>query len=169
MRYALVVVAVFACSVVLSTPSWADPPEHITSSIESTDTFICPSGVVLTEPYTYSESYRHYFRRGELDHTVGQAFWNGVVTNEATGAKFRDSNHFNFEIDWVGRTFTYRGALFQLHPLDGGPVLLLDVGSITWNLDTGDVIRQSAKHPATSPNFFDRQHYTEVLCAAVGG
>ena len=167
-RYALVMVAVFACLSVLSTPVSADPPERHSTTVQGFETFNCESGVVLTEPSTYTESYRHFFKDGELIRTVGQAFFDGVVTNHATGAQFRDSNHWSFEIDWLGNTVTYRGVLFQLHSLDGGPVLLLDAGNITWELNTGDVIRQSAKHPATSPNLFDRKHYTEVLCRAVG-
>ena len=49
-----------------------------------------------------------------------------MITNGATGAQFADSNHYGLDVDYVANTLTFRGALFQLHPAEGGPVLLLD-------------------------------------------
>ena len=165
-KYVLVMVAVVASSLVLAAPTSADPPVRYSFTVDDVLTFDCGEGVFLTEPFTYTESGRDFYRGGELIRTVGHAFFDGVITNGVTGAQFVDSNHFSFEIDYVANTFTYRGVIFQLHPLDGGPVLLLDAGTVTGDLDTGDVIRGSAKHPATSPNIF--RDYTDVVCEAVG-
>ncbi len=165
-KYALVVVAMVASSIALAAPASADPPERYSVTVDDVLTFDCGGGVVLTEPFTLTESGRDFYNDDALIRTVGHVVFDGVITNDATGAQFRDPGHFSFEIDYVANTFTFRGVFFQLHPLEGGRVLLLDAGTITGDLDTGDVIRGSAKHPATSPNVF--MDYTEVLCEAVG-
>ena len=165
-KNALVIAAVVTSSIVFSTPSVADPPVRYSFTLDDVVTYDCGDGVVLTEPFTYSESGRDYYKDGELIRTVGQAFFDGVITNGATGAQFGDSNHYGLDVDYVANTLTFRGALFQLHPAEGGPVLLLDAGTVTGDLDTGDVIRESAKHPSSSPNIF--MDHTEVVCEAVG-
>ena len=165
-KYVGIMVGVVAWSFVPSTPVSADPPVRYSFTVEDTQIFNCEDGSVLTEPFAYTENGRDVYRDSVVTRTVGHAFFDGIVTNVMTGAQFRDSNHFSFEIDYVANTFTYRGVIFQLHSLEGGPVLLLDAGTITGDLDTGDVIRGSVKHPATSPNVF--MDYTDVLCEAVG-
>ena len=120
----------------------------------------------FTLPYPPSSPAIALFKDGELVRSLGHASFDGVITNEATGEQFRDRNHFSIEIDYVANTYTFRGPIFQLHSVDGGPVLILDAGTITGDLDTGEVIRGSAKHPALFPNIF--ADYTDVLCEGVG-
>jgi hypothetical protein len=153
-------------SAALNTTEPAEPPVHFSSTVEEVFIFNCEDGAVLIEPLHTTESGLDFYNNGVLTRTVAQVVFDGVITNDTTGEQFRDSTHFSFEIDYVANTVTVRGMWFQLHSLDGGPVLLLDAGSITSDLDTGDVIRASAKHPTLSPNLY--MDYTEVLCEAVG-
>jgi len=165
-KFALVMAATAVTSIVLAAPSWADPPVPYSFTTERVYTFDCGDGVVLTEPYAYTEKGLDFFKDGELVRSLGHASFDGTITNEATGEQFRDRNHFSIEIDYVANTYTFRGPIFQLHSVDGGPVLILDAGTITGDLDTGEVIRGSAKHPALFPNIF--ADYTDVLCEGVG-
>lgn len=148
-------------------PSLADKPESYTFSDAGAFRFNCGPGVVLRETYTYTERGRNYFRSGELVRTIGHFFYNGIITNAKTGERFRDRNRASFMIDYVSGTFTYRGPIYQIHPLDGGRVLLLDAGTITGDLETGEVIGGSAKHPALSPNLFDIDAIDAAVCAAL--
>jgi hypothetical protein len=143
-----------------------EPPVHFSSTVDEVQIYNCESGAVLIERLRTTESGRDFYTDGVVTRTTAQVYFDGVMTNDTTGEQFRDSVHFSFEIDYVANTVTVHGVWFQLHPLDGGPVVLLDAGSITAALDTGDVIRGSAKHPILSPNIY--MDITEVLCEAVG-
>ena len=144
----------------------AEPPLPFSSTEEEVLIYNCESGAVLIEPLRTIESGRDFYNDGVLTRTVAHVAFDGVITNQMTGERFRDSENFSFEIDYVANTVTVRGQWLQLHSLDGGPVLLLDAGSITADLDTGDRTRGSAKHPSLSPNLY--MHDAEILCKAVG-
>jgi hypothetical protein len=142
-----------------------EPPVHFSFTEETVQIYECEGGAVLIEPLRTAESGRDFYIDGVLTRTVAQVEFDGVITNDRTGEQFRDSTHFSYEIDYVANTVTVRGVWYELHPLEGGQVLLLDAGSITGALDTGDVIRGSAKHPSLSPNLYI--HPAQVLCEAV--
>jgi hypothetical protein len=153
-------------SAALNDTGQGEPPVHFSSTEEEELTYNCEGGAVLTELGRATVSGRDFYTDGVLTRTLVQVSFDGVITNERTGEQFRDSNHFSYEIDWLANTVTVRGVWYQIHNLEGGPVLLLDAGSITSALDTGDVIRGSAKHPSLSPNLY--VHPAQVLCEAIG-
>jgi hypothetical protein len=143
-----------------------EPPVDFSFTEEEVQIYNCESGAVLIEPLRTTVSGRDFYTEGVLTRTVAQVYFDGDLTNDRTGEQFRDSGHISYEVDYVANTVAVGGVWFQLHPLEGGPVLLLDAGSITSALDTGDFIRGSAKHPTQSPNLY--MDFTEVLCEAVG-
>jgi hypothetical protein len=77
---------------------------------------------------------------------IEQASFDGVITNTSTGDQFRDREHSTFIFDFVANTFTIDGQSFQFHPLDGGPVLVLDVGHIVFDINSADFISGAYKH-----------------------
>jgi hypothetical protein len=144
----LLAFAVAGNLVCLVAPAGATPPEHHTETIFEHEHFSCPNGVELDEqgPVLTLNGITYFDRTGNPVRDIEQATFDGIITNTRTGEQFRDREHSTFIFDFIANTFTIDGQSFQFHPLDGGPVLVLDVGHIVFDINSADFISGSDMH-----------------------
>ena len=135
--------AVVALAALAAAPAaLADPPLHTVFTAGGSEAPMnCANGVVLTETFTFTADRTIIVEDGVRVKLIERAFYDGVITNEATETQFRDRNHYTRIVDLRAGTVTYNGAIVQVHELGGGPVLALDVGHVVYDRATGDVGR----------------------------
>ena len=160
-----------AAALALAAPALADTPTKRTLVVEGDEPAIdCGNGVVLTEHFRFtSERITFFDKDGNRTRFIDHGFYDGVIVNEATGTQFRDRNHYTLTVDLVARTATFTGAVFQIHELGGGPVLILDLGHIVYSLPpNSEVLQASAQHPITAAGLDDEAQLEAVFCEALG-
>jgi hypothetical protein len=145
------VIALAAATVValaIAAQGLATPPVHRELVVSGEEEPIdCGNGVVLTEPFTFTSKRTTFFdSSGVRTRFIDQGFYDGVITNQATGERFIDRNHYTLTVDFVRRTIAVNGATYRIRSVDGGPVLVKDLGHIVFSLDTLDTIEMSSKH-----------------------
>jgi hypothetical protein len=154
-------------ALVLAVQALAAPPVHSSFVVSGEeDPIDCGNGVVLTETFTFT-SRRTTFSdaAGNRTRFIDQGYYDGMITNEATGERFVDRNHYTLKVDFVAGTITINGASYRIRSEDGGPVLVKDLGHIVFSLDSLDTIEMSSKHPVLVAGF--DATVEEAFCAAL--
>jgi hypothetical protein len=141
----------------------ANPPDrfYVEGSGSNPELVDCGSFFIGGKFNVWIRGTNFFDNDGNLISTSIHIHFVGKLTNRDTGLTIRDESFVNQTIDVASNTLKETGLIYNLN-VPGYGVIALDVGTLVWDLTTGEILFEGGPHQVLHGLDLD-------LCTYMGG